>query len=238
MAVPLAGVAVARLADPATGISIPLVRTEAPSFKTPTTGITIGGIPPTFPRTTPPGFFPPAPPPLGIVPDTGLFGAGAAACNLLTGRARELCLAALGVILPPGPGTGGQGVGLTVPCPPTVPGCPGFDPTPGVATPAEVSVGAPGLQAPFAVQRTHLQCPVFGNGKVGILWMSGLDGTIVCLPRGVNGLQFGLVRKNPPGPKPLFTGGDMKCLRKAERLQKKFRKIDKLFGATAKKRGR
>ena len=164
-----------------------------------------------------------------------------AACERLTGAARQICLLGVGVFRDqPGPGMP-DGSGLTVPCPPTTPGCPGFDPTPGVDTPGERSImpqGAPSLQAPFAVQRTVLQCPTFGNGKVGILWMSALDGQIICLPRGVNGLQFGLIRKNKPPTKPLFTGGDMNCLRRATRLQKKFRKIDKLFGATARKRGR
>jgi len=66
------------------------------------------------------------------------------------------------------------------------------------------------------------QCPKFLNG-VGILWMD-INGAVTCLPRGTSGVPLGLVRKNIPAGKPLVSAGDARVLRKAEQLEKRFRK--------------
>lgn len=113
------------------------------------------------------------------------------------------------------------------------PGGGGFDPTPGVMTPAEKSVagpGATGFQAPFQSAVTHLQCPRFGNGKVGILWMNKWTGQIVCLPRGTNGAGFGLVRKNKPRAKAYITRAQYKRVTDRKKDVEKAKEFAKATG--------
>jgi len=177
------------------------------------------------PLGTPMPFHPANPLVPGLPPTTPTGPGGFDPCALLSGTARAICEAAGRFI---GGGQQDPSTGITVP-----------DPTPGSQTPGEASQGgAVGLQSPFAVQRTVLQCPVFGNGKVGILWMMPLTGQIVCLPRGVSGTAFGLIRKNKPAAKPFLTGGEVKCIKKAQRLSKSFAKKASMFGLVARKRGR
>jgi len=136
---------------------------------------------------------------------------GTAACNLLPpGALRNACLAASGFF------TGGGG-GL-----PALPELPGGGGT--VANGTEVGPVAQGLAVPTTVAVQKMQCPRFGNGKIGVLWMSNLTGQVFCLPRGASGGPFGLSRLHPPGTKPLLTGGEVKCLNKSAALIKRLRK--------------
>ncbi len=144
-------------------------------------------------------------------------------CDFLPVALQAACRAAAGIVFPQTP-TG-----------PTGPALPQF---PGTGNGFSPGAGAPGLAQPTQVAVAKLQCPRMGNGKIGILWMSKMDGTIVCLPRGVSGAQFGLQRKNKPPTKPMFTGGDVNCLRRVAGLQKQFKKAAKLFDMTTHHRGR
>lgn len=147
-------------------------------------------------------------------------------CDQLPISLQAACRATVSIFTQPGPPAlpGGVPGGVTTT---TVP----FTPSGGGA------VGVPGLAQPGVVSVQKLQCPRMGNGKIGILWMSKMDGTIVCLPRGVSGAQFGLQRKNKPPTKPMFTGGDINCLKRAGALGKQFKKAAKLFDMTTHKRG-
>jgi len=115
---------------------------------------------------------------------------------------------------------------------------PGTDATPGGVTPGEASTGATGLYLPMAAQVTRLTCPKYANGKQGILWMAPLTGQVVCLPRGVNGRGFGLIRKNDPRPKPYISHGEAKLLRKRTTLAKKAREFARMTGQSCSKSGR
>lgn len=99
----------------------------------------------------------------------------------------------------------------------------------GTTVATQVTVSGGGFVAPTLTAVSKWQCPRFGNGKIGILWQSKMDGTVTCLPRGVSGAQFGLQRLHKPGTKPLFTGGDVNCLNRAAQLMKVEKRIDKLF---------
>lgn len=82
-------------------------------------------------------------------------------------------------------GTGGVPTGPT----PQIPG------SPGIITPAERSIGAvTGFIAPSLTNRLTAVCPRIA-GKGSILHFNPMTGQEVCLPRGVNGSSFGLVRK-------------------------------------------
>lgn len=152
---------------------------------------------------------------------------GAAGCSRLPQSLQAACLAAAGAL------TGQsqqQTTGSNLPAP--------QDPTPGTVTPAEMSVGMTGMVAPYAQEVRRLTCPKFADGKTGILWMNAMTGAVACLPRGVNGGKFGLIRKNKKRPKAYISAADVKMLRKADRLQKKAKDFAKLTGQTCKKRGR
>lgn len=114
----------------------------------------------------------------------------------------------------------------------------GTDPTPGVTTPAERSVGVGGLALPMLVGiPTHI-CPTFADGKKGILWMNALTGEVICLPRGTNGTGFGLIRKNKPRKKAFISAADIKVLRRKDAIAKKTKALAKLSGMTCAPRGR
>ena len=111
------------------------------------------------------------------------------------------------------------------------------DPTPGTVTPAEASVGVTGVLLPSLVGvMTHV-CPKYADGKKGILWMNALTGQVVCLPRGVNGKGFGLIRKNKPRRKPYISAAEKKHLDVHTRVQKKARDFASAAGYTCKKKG-
>jgi len=221
--------------------------TPTPTF-TPTTGLPFapippGGLPPFIPfqPQTPTPFIPPLlPPTQGLdpmipgfgqpsgpsLPTFGTPGAppgatgfgftptpqqGAGACNLLpAGAARDACLVAA-TFLP-----GGQ--------------TPTFSPlgaTPGgfISPPA---TGGGGMQAPMVVQRLVHKCPRFANGT-GILWMN-MAGQVVCLPRGHNGKDLGLIRKNPKRKKAFISAAQIKQLKSVDRTKKKAKVFAKLAG--------
>ena len=95
-----------------------------------------------------------------------------------------------------------------------------------------------GMVEPTEVHSARLECPRFANGKTGILWMHVMSGQVVCLPRGVNGTGFGLVRKNKPRKKAYITAAEKASLTKRDGLSKKAREFAKLTGQTCAKRGR
>jgi len=76
---------------------------------------------------------------------------------------------------------------------------------------------------------SRLQCPRYANGT-GILWMQPLSGQVVCLPRGVNGGPFGLIRKNKPRRKAYITAAEIKQLKSVDRTKKKAKSFAKLAG--------
>lgn len=116
----------------------------------------------------------------------------------------------------------------------TVPGQ--VDPTPGVVTPGEASVGGAGLHAPMLVQRNRLECPKVPGQKRGIVHYYPQTGDMVCLPAGVNGAPLGLVRKNKKRAKAYISAADIKALRKISSVQKKAKAFGKLAGVSCKKR--
>ncbi len=93
------------------------------------------------------------------------------------------------------------------------------------------------MVAPSAVAITRLECPRFGNGKIGLLWMLPLTGQVVCLPRGVNGKGFGLVRKNRPRAKPVLSAADGKLFTKAAAAAKRVKTVAGNAGFTCKTKG-
>jgi len=93
-------------------------------------------------------------------------------------------------------------------------------------------VSGGGMVVPEEVHQTRLECPTFANGKTGILWMSGMTGEVVCLPRGVNGAGFGLIRKNKPRKKAFITAAEKASLSKRDNLAKKAKEFAKLTGQT------
>ena len=95
-----------------------------------------------------------------------------------------------------------------------------------------------GMVEPTEVHSARLECPRFANGKTGILWMHVMSGQVVCLPRGVNGTGFGLIRKNKPRKKAFITAAEKASLSKRDALGKKAREFAKLTGQTCAKRGR
>lgn len=112
------------------------------------------------------------------------------------------------------------------------------DPTPGVATPAEASMGVGGLRAPMLMNVNRLKCP--GGGVVHFYpntatYSEGklVDAQFACLPRGVSGAKFGLVRKNKARPKPYVSAHDARMLKKYGKggsMGKKAKAFAKLTG--------
>lgn len=181
--------------------------------------------------------------PIRTVTASGLAESCESACDRIDNAVvRFACKTACSVI--PGGGDPGQ---------PFMPDCgPGFvrdssgncivafrqDPTPGVTTPAERSMGQTGLALPMATSVQTLVCPTFADGKKGLLWMNALTGEVVCLPRATNGAGFGLIRKNKPRKKAFISANDIKILRKKDALTKKAKAFAKLTGMTCAPRGR
>jgi len=182
----------------------------------------------------------------GIFGDRGGLGS---LCGLLTGNARLICEAGVGLIPTGSTGTPvgnpSQPLNFGVPCGPgfqlqngrCVPvtggelGIPGST---GITTPAERSIGggavATGMVVPSLVGiQTHV-CPTFANGKKGILWFSPMTNQIVCLPRGTNGNGFGLVRKNKPRAKPPITAAEAKAFGKMAAARKRVQKVAQKAG--------
>ena len=155
-------------------------------------------------------------------------------CSHLPSWAQAACNAAGGIIT----GSGQPGPGTNNPVPGTT------DPTPGTVTPGEASMGAVGLQAPMLMNVNRLKCP--GGGVVHYYPNTAqydatgrmVNATFVCLPRGVSGAKFGLVRKNKPRPKPYISAAEVKALRKIDALTKKAKKFASMTGQTCRKSGR
>jgi len=80
-------------------------------------------------------------------------------------------------------------------------------------------------------------CPKFADNKKGVLWMQAMTGVVVCLPRGVNGSGFGLVRKNRPRRKAFVTAAEISALRGQARTKKKAKKFAALTGQVCTTRG-
>lgn len=205
----------------------PPTPTIGPTLFTPTVGSLPPGSTPLLPptqgsgMTTIPGFGQPSGPfspgfalpgvPAGALSFVPLGGVATAGCNLLPpGAARDACLVAA-TFLP-----GGQR--------------PTFSPegaTPGgFITPPTIATS--NLQAPQLVNRVVHQCPRFVNG-VGILWMNAA-GTVVCLPRGHNGRDLGLMRKNPKRKKAFISAAQIKQLKSVDKTKKKAKKFARLAG--------
>lgn len=109
-----------------------------------------------------------------------------------------------------------------------------IDPGPGTGLPG--GNGRVNLTRPMETSRRVLVCPKFADGRMGILWMNMLDGQIVCLPRGVSGKGFGMVRKNRPRAKPFISAAEIKAARKRDSLGKKAKTVAGLTGQTCKRR--
>jgi len=168
----------------------------------------------------------------GIPDDVVDFG-----CDFLPEPAKTICKAALGgggVALPELPGGGGSGGnGGNCQDGSLGPFCPDDDDfVPPVGPPTNIPTGGTAMVPTAAGGHLHhrptlravsrWQCPKFMNG-VGILWKD-INGAVTCLPRGTSGVPLGLVRKNTPAGKPLVSAGDARVLRKADQLEKRFRK--------------
>ncbi|HEU01646.1 MAG TPA: hypothetical protein ENH89_15200 [Aurantimonas coralicida] len=90
---------------------------------------------------------------------------------------------------------------------------------------------------PTAVCIETLVCPTFADNKKGVLWMQAMTGLVVCLPRGVNGSGFGLIRKNRPRRKAFVTAAEISALRGQDRTKKKAKKFAALTGQVCTARG-
>jgi len=98
--------------------------------------------------------------------------------------------------------------------------------------------GGTGLVSPTTVCVETMVCPQFADGKKGVLWMSALTGLVVCLPRGVNGSGFGLIRKNRPRRKAFVTAAEISRLQGQATTRKKAKKFAALTGQVCAIRGR
>ena len=114
-----------------------------------------------------------------------------------------------------------------------------FDPRPGPhrGGPFGDPTRGAGLVEPTAVCVETLVCPTFADNKKGVLWMNALTGDVLCLPRGVNGSGFGLVRKNRPRRKAFVTAAEISALRGQARTKKKAKKFASLTGQVCVTRG-
>lgn len=113
-----------------------------------------------------------------------------------------------------------------------------LDPGAGSGLPGGGSAAGSGPARPQVRSIQRMECPTFANGKKGILWMDALRGDVYCLPRGVNGGGFGLVRKNKPRPKPYIRASEIKALKGMARTKKKAKDFARLTGQTCAPRGR
>lgn len=157
-------------------------------------------------------------------------------CDFLPEPARTICKAAGaggGPALPEFPGSGGGTTSGNCQDGSLGPFCPDDDDfVPPVGLPTNIPTAGGGQvptttgghlhHRPTLRAVSRWQCPKFLNG-VGILWKD-INGAVTCLPRGTSGTPLGLVRKNVPGGKPLVSAGDARVLRKADQLEKRFRK--------------
>jgi len=112
-----------------------------------------------------------------------------------------------------------------------------LDPGAGTGLPGGGSAAGSGPARPQVRSVQRMECPTFANGKKGILWMDALRGDVYCLPRGVNGTGFGLMRKNKPRPKPYIRHSEIKALKGMARTKKKAKDFARLTGQTCAPRG-
>jgi len=124
------------------------------------------------------------------------------------GFLRDSCLAAAGFFDRGGP-----------PALPAIPGGGGNGTSVGMA-----GVGA----APTLEAVSRFKCPDFLNG-VGLLWIN-VNGEVTCLPRGVSGAPWGLVRKNPKRHKAFISHAEIKALKGRDKTKKKAKQFAKLAG--------
>jgi len=136
-----------------------------------------------------------------------------------------------------GPGLGGnrgQGLGGSAPSVPSLSGCaPGFSKNAQGICQAEGFGGV--LQRALPFGQTGTQADVFGEAVIGAMGIPALVPaqhqhlTSHCPPGSILGRDNLCYRKGSipptfrkwrPGPKPFLSGGDVKCLRKADRLRK------------------
>ncbi len=103
--------------------------------------------------------------------------------------------------------------------------------------PAGPEGGPTNMVQPQAVCIETLVCPTFADNKKGVLWMQAMTGVVVCLPRGVNGSGFGLIRKNRPRRKAFVTAAEISALRGQARTKKKAKKFAALTGQVCVTRG-
>jgi len=93
-----------------------------------------------------------------------------------------------------------------------------------------------GIVSPSRVSIPTFVCPVFADGKKGILWMVALTGEVVCLPRGTNGRGFGLIRKNKPRAKAFISAADKARLTKVAGTIAKAKSFATMAGFSCKKK--
>lgn len=144
---------------------------------------------------------------LGFTPTAGQAAAG---CNLLpAGPIRDACLLA-GSFLPGGQTPVEAAVAIALP------------------SRGGTALATSPMVQPTLTQRLVHECPRFVNGK-GILWMD-FSGNVVCLPRGHNGRDIGLIRKNPKRKKAFITAAEKNALTKVDKTRKKAKVFAKLAG--------
>lgn len=157
-------------------------------------------------------------------------------CQLLPAAARPLCIAACGFI--PSGGGGGGGMGMVPSCAPGyVLNSAGQCVVAGVGGMMERMLpgGSTGTMLPGQAQMGAFGIPAETPAQVGtILRNDGSTGPVfrcrgnlvlgkdnLCYARGSIPRS---ARKHPPGRKPLLTGGDLKCLTKAQGLRGKIKR--------------
>ena len=109
-----------------------------------------------------------------------------------------------------------------------------LDPGPGRGLPGGPQTD---MITPTSVCIETMVCPKFADNKKGVLWMNALSGLVVCLPRGVNGSGWGMIRKNRPRRKAFVTAAEISALRKQATTKKKAKKFAALTGQTCVTRG-
>lgn len=109
-----------------------------------------------------------------------------------------------------------------------------LDPGPGGGLPGGNGGGfrasGQGLARPQRMSISVDVCPIFADGKKGILWMNALTGEVVCLPRATNGRGWGLIRKNKPRAKPFISAAMKKQLGVSAAATAKAKEFAKLTG--------
>lgn len=111
-----------------------------------------------------------------------------------------------------------------------------IDPGAGQGLPGGNGAAGGGMTRPSRVNVPTFKCPVFADGKTGILWMDAKTGDVVCLPRRTSGKGFGLIRKNKPRTKPFISAAEHKLLSKISSVQKRAKTFAGKAGFTCKKK--